>query len=392
MTSHLSHLSPKEHRPTVLKNATLVLPETLEPGTDLLIADGKIAALDPEAVGEADIIDLKGQYLMPGIVDLHCDAVEKEITPRARTYFPLDLACLSADRKNALAGITTVFHCVSFADDELGVRSNAMAKEIVDTLNELKPCLTVDNYVHVRYEITDIPAVPMVEELISAGKVDMLSFMDHTPGQGQFHDVEKYATYMRLNYDTDPETVAKMIDGKIEKGAGAWQRIVKLADAGRAIGIPLVSHDDDTPEKVRAMADVKVGIAEFPVTIAAAREAKELGIMTMFGSPNLLRGESQAGNIRVIDALNEGVVDALCADYYPNAMLTSVFHYAATSDKDLAACVQMVTKVPAESAGLKDRGAIEVGRRADLIAVTTVGDRPIATKMWVGGHQALAIG
>lgn len=377
---------------TLLKNATLVLPDSIAPGTDLLVTDGKIAAIEPELVGDATVVDLAGQYLLPGIVDLHCDAVEKEITPRARTYFPLELSCIGADRKNAIAGITTVFHCISFADEELGVRSNEMARDIVDTLHGLKPKLTVDNYVHVRYEITDVPAVPMVEELLAAGKVDMLSFMDHTPGQGQFHNAEKYAAYMRLNYSLDESQVAQLIDNKIEKGQGAWERITRLAKAGHAQGIPIVSHDDDTPEKVQAMADINVTIAEFPVTIAAAREAKERGIMTMFGAPNLLRGESQAGNIRVIDAINEGVVDALCADYYPNAMLSSVWQHAATSDRDLAECVQMITAIPAKSAGLTDRGTIEVGKRADLISVATVADRPIVTGMWVAGQQAMTLG
>lgn len=378
-------------QPTVLKNATLVLPDTIEPGTDLLIRDGLIEAIDPETVGDAEVVDLAGHYLMPGIVDLHCDAVEKEIEPRANAFFPLDLACLSADRKNALAGISTVFHCISFSDDELGVRSNAVAKDIVDTMTELKSQMTVDNYIHVRYEITDIPAVQLVEGMLAEGKVNMLSFMDHTPGQGQFRDVEKFATYMRLNYNADESSIAKMIEGKIEKGRGAWQRIEQLAKVGREQGVPLVSHDDDTPEKVRAMKDIKVTIAEFPVTIEAAREAKELGIMTMFGAPNLLRGESQAGNVRVIDAIDAGVVDALCADYYPNAMLTSVFQHAATSERDLAHCVQMVTAIPAQSAGLTDRGTIEVGKRADLIAVRTISDRPVVKKMWVAGKPAMAI-
>lgn len=381
----------------LLKNATLILEDSIQPTTDLLIEDGKIAAIDPESAGDATIVDLSGQYLMPGIIDLHCDAVEKDISPRARTFFPLDLACLSSDRKNALAGITTAYHCISFAEKELGVRCNDIADDIVRTLAKLRGRMTIDNRIHVRYEITDVPAVEMIEELLGEGSIDMMSFMDHTPGQGQFHDAEKYATYMKANYNMTEEQIAKIIDGKLERGASAWQRISRLAKAGHSRGVPLVSHDDDTPEKVAAMVDLDVKLSEFPVTIAAAKAAKEHGMTTIFGAPNLLRGESQAGNIRVIDALNEGTVDALCADYYPNAMLTSVFALAENTDRDLAQCVQMVTSVPATAAGLHDRGRIEVGKRADLIAVKTFGgvsDKawPVTTHMWVGGKPAMVIG
>lgn len=382
--------------PLVLKNATLILPDRVLPTTDVLVKDGHIAAIDPDSTGADKVVDLTGQYLMPGIVDLHCDGIEKDIAPRARTLFPLDLAAYCSDRKNSLAGITTAYHCISFAEKELGVRCNDAAYKIVRTLAQHRQKMTVDNRIHVRYEITDIPAVPIVEELLAEGCIDMLSFMDHTPGQGQFHDAEKFATYMKLNYNLDEASIAEMIDKKEEKGAGAWQRISRLAKAGFEYGVPLVSHDDDTPEKVSAMADLNITISEFPVTIAAAKACKEKGIMTLFGAPNLLRGQSQAGNIRVIDALEEGCVDALCADYYPNALLTSVFALAESSERDLAECVRMVTAVPAEAAGLKDRGRLEEGKLADLIAVKTVEGNderqwPIVTQMWRSGRCVLAI-
>ena len=164
---------------TLLINARVVLPTEARDGVAVLIEDGRIAAFDPDGAGKTEIIDLAGRILIPGMIDLHCDALEKEIEPRPNVHFPLDFACSQADKRNALAGITTVFHALSFANHELGVRSNAFAAEIARAVHTWRPHALIDNRVHVRYEVTDDTAPAVLSELIEKGDAHLMSFMDH---------------------------------------------------------------------------------------------------------------------------------------------------------------------------------------------------------------------
>lgn len=375
---------------TLLSGARVALPSETRDTLDVLIEDGVIAALDPESSGDARVIDLAGRLLMPGMIDLHCDALEKEVEPRPNVHFPLDFACAQADKRNAAAGITTVYHALSFANHELGVRNNAFAAEIARAVHAWQVHALIDNRVHVRYEVTDESAPPVLGALIENGDAHLMSFMDHSPGQGQFRDVEAYRAYLARTYKTDDAALNEILARKAEAAQGAMARMEALAALARAQGVALASHDDDSPDKVDTVAALGAAISEFPVNVETARAARAKGLATLFGAPNVLRGKSQSGNMRALDAVQEGVADCLCGDYSPAALLPSVLKLPELADIPLHAAIALVTANPARAAGLADRGEIAVGRRADLIAVMWLGGLPQAERVWSGGKPALS--
>jgi alpha-D-ribose 1-methylphosphonate 5-triphosphate diphosphatase len=371
-----------------LVNARIVLVDEVLEDASLLMDEGLIAAINPESGGDAEVIDLQGKLLMPGMVDLHCDALEKEVEPRPNVHFPLDFACAQADKRNAAAGITTVYHALSFANDELGVRNNAFAAEVAQAVHDWRPHGLVDNRVHCRYEITDESGLPILKQLLVDDAMHMVSMMDHTPGQGQFKDMAAYRDYLTRTYKKTADEVAVIVERKVEAASGAFARMQELANAAHAAGISVASHDDDSAERVETMLGIGADISEFPINLDAARAAKAAGMSTIFGAPNIIRGKSQSGSMKAIEAIHEGVADCLCADYAPATLIVAVMSIPQKSDLTLAQAIGLVTANPARAAGLEDRGLIEVGRRADLIAVGQPGGVPQVTDTWVHGEQA----
>lgn len=376
--------------PLLLTHAKVVLADEIGDNLAILIEDGRIAALDPLSSGDARVIDLSGRLLMPGMIDLHCDALEKEVEPRPNVHFPLDFACAQADKRNAAAGITTVFHALSFANHELGVRNNAFAAEIARAIHAWQPHALIDNRVHARYEVTDESAPALLRALIENADAHLLSFMDHSPGQGQFRDVEAYRIYLARTYKTDETTLDEILARKIEAAEGAMVRMEALAQLARDRGVSIASHDDDSPEKVAVLKGLGAAISEFPINLETARAAREQGLATLFGAPNILRGRSQSGNMRALDAVIAGVADCLCGDYSPAALLPSVMKLPEAADISLPRAVALVTRNPARAAGLDDRGEIAVGKRADLVAVKQLGGLMQAERVWSGGKPALS--
>ncbi|MEY3122167.1 MAG: hypothetical protein RI993_992 [Pseudomonadota bacterium] len=215
----------------LINNARLVLTDRVVEHASLLIEDGLIASIepiDPVRVQDAHVMDMGNRYLLPGMIDLHADALEKDIEPRPNVHFPLDYAIAQADKRNAAAGITTVFHSLSFANAELGLRNNTMAAEIVRAIHAFNGKGLVDNRVHTRYEITDPTALPVLQELLDEDSVHLLSIMDHTPGQGQFKDMRAYHDYLQKSYQkTEAETQA-IIDAKLVQAEAAQIRVKQL--------------------------------------------------------------------------------------------------------------------------------------------------------------------
>jgi alpha-D-ribose 1-methylphosphonate 5-triphosphate diphosphatase len=375
---------------TLLTNAHVVLAGETRARTAVLIEDGVIAALDPESAWDARVVDLSERMLIPGMIDLHCDALEKEVEPRPNVHFPLNFACAQADRRNAAAGITTVYHALSFANHELGVRNNAFAAEIARAIQAWQPHALVDNRVHARYEVTDDTAPAILAELLEHGDAHLLSFMDHTPGQGQFKDVAAFRAYLARTYKTSDTALDEILAHKLSAAESALGRMQALAAVAKRAGVSIASHDDDSPDKVEAVAALGAVISEFPVNLETARSAKAKGLATLFGAPNLLRGKSQSGSMRALDAVMEGVADCLCGDYSPAALLPSVLRLPALAGIGLHQAVALVTRNPARAAGLTDRGEIAVGRRADLVAVKTLGELPQVERIWVRGVPTLS--
>jgi alpha-D-ribose 1-methylphosphonate 5-triphosphate diphosphatase len=327
---------------------------------------------------------------MPGMVDLHCDAIEKEAEPRARVMFPLDMACLNIDRRNAAAGITTPFHAMSFAHAEWGVRNNDTAAELVRSVKRFKEHALVDNRIHVRYEITDITAMPYVMALLDEGATDMLSIMDHTPGQGQFRHLETYVAYMMGNHGSTREAAEQVAEEKRQARGSADERVLQVMARARELSIPTASHDDDDHARVVAMKELGARMSEFPINLDTARAAHSAGLATILGAPNVMRGGSQSGNMRAIDAIHAGVADCLCADYAPATMLAAVVAMHERDGIALHEAARLVTLGPARAAGLTDRGEIAAGKRADLASVGHPGGHAAVTGTWVAGRQVFS--
>ncbi|MGD8938058.1 MAG: alpha-D-ribose 1-methylphosphonate 5-triphosphate diphosphatase [Gammaproteobacteria bacterium] len=370
---------------TYLTHARIVLNDEIIEDGSLLIEDGIISAINPDSVIGADIIDLKGKILMAGMIDLHCDALEKEVEPRPNVHFPLDFACAQADKRNAAAGITTVYHALSFAHEELGVRNNEFAAEVARAVHDWQSHALVDNRVHCRYEITDATGLPILKQLLNEDSMHMISMMDHTPGQGQFKDMAAYHNYLIQTYKKTADEVTVIVERKLEAAAGAFARMEELSQAAHAAGISVASHDDDSAERVETMSGIGADISEFPINLAAAQAAKTAGMSTIFGAPNILRGKSQSGSMKAIEAIHEGVADCLCGDYSPASLIVSVFRIAEQSDLDLPAAIRLVTSNPAKAARLADRGEIAIGTRADLIAVANPGGLAQVADVWSSG-------
>jgi len=372
---------------TYLTNARIVLIDSILDNASLLIEDGIIVAINPDrdSVTDAEVIDLKGKLLMPGMIDLHCDALEKEVEPRPGVHFPLDFACAQADKRNAAAGITTIYHALSFAHDELGVRNNDFAAEIARAVHQWQPHALIDNRVHCRYEITDETGLPVLKQLLAENAMHLISMMDHTPGQGQFKDMAAYHSYLSRTYKKTADEVEVILERKLEAASGAFSRMQELAFNAHQAGISVASHDDDSKERVETMSGIGADISEFPISLEAAQAAKAAGMSTIFGAPNILRGKSQSGSMKAIEAIHEGVADCLCADYSPASLIVAVFKLPELCDLALPAAIRLVTSNPAQAARLHDRGEITVGKRADLIVVDTPAGLPQVTDVWSNG-------
>ncbi len=373
----------------LLTHASVVLADELCCNLTVLIEDGKIAALDPDDTAGAVEIDLGGQILMPGMIDLHCDALEKEVEPRPGVNFPLDLACAQADRRHAAAGVTTAFHALSFANREFGVRNNEVAAQIGHAIYHWQRHALIDNKFHARFEVNDPTAQPILSGLLDEGMIDLISFMDHSPGQGQFRDVESFRRYIATVYQADDAALDAIIEQKTKAAPGAMVRMEQIAGLARTRNVAIASHDDDTVAKIAIVGDLGATISEFPINLETAQVARARGMSTLFGAPNILRGKSQSGNMRALDAVTAGVADCLCSDYAPVSLLPAVMKLPELAGISLAHAVALVTRNPARAAGLHDRGEIAVGKRADLIAVQRVGGLPQPGQVWSCGRLAL---
>ncbi len=374
-----------------LTGAQVVLENETLHNAAVLIADGSIVAINPDSHGSAKEIDLSGHILMPGMIDLHCDALEKEAEPRPGVHFPFDFACAQADKRNAAAGITTIYPALSFANAELGVRNNGTAAELARAVHAWQQHALVDNRVHARYEITDPTAPEVLNDLLTHDEIHLLSFMDHTPGQGQFKSIDAYRSFQTRTYEKNETEFAVLLAEKLAQGEGAAARMEQLAATARGLGIPLASHDDDRPQKIGVVKSLGVTVSEFPINLETAQAAQAAGLATLYGAPNIVRGKSQSGSMRALDAVMAGVADCLCGDYSPAALLPAVLQLPAMAGIALHEAVALVTCNPARAVGLHDRGVIVAGKRADLLAVRHLGGLPQVTRVWSEGVPVLTL-
>jgi alpha-D-ribose 1-methylphosphonate 5-triphosphate diphosphatase len=373
----------------ILSGGTVVLPDGIIQGGSVVVEDGRIAEVVgrtlPKPVGGGDLFfEANGRLLLPGLVDLHNDAIEVELSPRPRAPLPFDLAAPTLDRRLAAAGVTTEFAAVFFADmtrsdrtlSDAPVRAQMLLARADDS-NAL-----VDQHVLFRVDVWSPASLETALDAIGAARVPLLSLNDHTPGQGQYRNVDVWRRYQVEHLGRSPEEAGQAIDTQMAQArdkpdiaAGVLARSKAAAAAGRIIP---VSHDDDTAEKVEIMHDIGVRIGEFPVTLEAARRQRQLGMTIVAGAPNIVRRGSASGNLNVYDLLAEGLVDALCADYHAPSILYAALQLVREELLSLPEAVRMIALNPATAVGLGgETGSLEVGKRADLAMVDTRGTVPV---------------
>jgi len=350
---------------TVLRSKNVLINEKFFPA-DVLIKGEFIQSI--EKYGSSEIaVDFGDKKIVPGIVDLHSDALEKEIEPRIGATFPVELAITELDKKLSMAGVTTMFHAIGFEDNPKKQRSIEQASnQIKQIYKSNKMHLGVDNYIHARFELSATQAIEPIKEAIKEGMVNLVSLMDHTPGQGQFKTLETFKTYYSNYYGLNEEELNDVVEKKMNKDE---YKINDLISCAKEHNLKLLSHDDDCIEKLEGLLDLGVQISEFPLDLDVARYAVKKGIATGMGAPNIVRGGSQGGNIAAIDLVREGVCKYLCSDYHPTSMLQAVYKMKKDANLDVAKGFSMVTSTPASYANLSDRGFIKEGYRADIIVV-----------------------
>ncbi len=375
---------------TTLRNGRLVLADRVVDG-DLAVAEGRIVELAGRLPPASVDLDLRGRLVLPGLVDLHGDALEKEAEPRPGVFLPPTFAVAQADRRYAAAGVTTVCHAVAFASGELGLREPERARALVEAIEAPDPARLVRNRVHLRYEITDPVSAPVVAELIDRAPA-VLSFMDHTPGRGQFRDLAAYASYLGRTYGTREAEAARAAEAKLAQASAALGRVDALAARARAKAVLLASHDDDEPGRIELLAGLGVRASEFPVRLEAARLAKERGLAVIVGAPNLFRGGSQSGGLSARAAIAAGLAHCLCSDYAPQTLVPALLAAAREGLAPLSAAVALATAHPAALLGRPDLGRLARSATADLIVVDPSPSAPRIEFVMVEGRPVLAAG
>lgn len=335
---------------------------------DIVIQGEIITAVKPYK--SLDVaIDLGERRIVPGFVDLHSDAIEKEIEPRPGARFPTAMAVIELDKKLSMAGITTMYHAIGFNDEALHKgRGTEQANELIQEIYEAnKQHLGVDNFIHVRFEITSDGSVSTIKKLIEENKVDMLSIMDHSPGQGQFKTLESWKHHHLKCYQLEENEVEEYLKDKASKDKVTI--VEDLVQFGLEHNLPVLSHDDDCQEKLDTLKGLGITFSEFPLSVEVAQQAKSLGIATGMGAPNVVRGGSQSGNIAAKELINKRVCDYLCSDYHPASMLLSPYRLKEDVNLPLEDGFALISSTPAKLAALDDRGEIKEGKIADIIVI-----------------------
>ena len=375
----------------VLTNTRLVLADRVIESGYVAVSGGRIAEIGEGRAPERGV-DLAGDLLMPGLVELHTDHLEAHYSPRPNVHWHPVAAVVSFDGQLATSGITTVLNSLRvWSEDgaeELDGEAAILAQAIADAREA--GMLRVSHFLHLRCEVPMPAVVTEAAQLIGRSDVRLLSLMDHTPGQRQFRDERKLRDYYRgKKADLTDAALDILFQRRIEyqavHAANNYRSLVALA---REHETPLASHDDTTLEHVeQAVADC-VAIAEFPTTIEAAQALHAGGVRVLMGAPNLVRGSSHAGNVATVELARIGVLDVLSSDYMPASLLLAAMRLPdIVSTIDFAAAIRTVTKTPAQAVGLDDRGEIAIGKRADLIRVALVQDVPVVRAVWQSGRR-----
>jgi alpha-D-ribose 1-methylphosphonate 5-triphosphate diphosphatase len=375
---------------TVFTNAEIVLADRVVRGS-VQVRDGRIAAIDGKGTQAAGAIDCEGCLLLPGLVELHTDNMERHIMPRPGTYWPIDAAVLNHDREIAAAGITTVFDALSLGYSEGGEMRGRLIEEFMPALDRhlTAGALKVDHLVHLRCEVSSESLLRQLDKLIRHDRVQLISVMDHTPGQRQFFDLARFKTYYMGKWGMKEQEFEVFAQKRMETSQ-RYSVTNRRATVERAAArrIKVASHDDATLAHVEEAKRDRIAIAEFPTTLEAAAACHAAGMAVLMGGPNIVRGGSHSGNVAAKDLAARGQLDIVSSDYVPSSLLYGALLLEQQIDGlTLPQAIATVTLNPARAVGLNDRGEIAIGKRADLIRVQQTGSVPVIKDVWRGGEK-----
>ncbi len=352
----------------------------------LRIAGREIAAVSTDHGHSSLNIDAGGLLVLPGIVDLHGDAFERQMMPRPGVDFPIDVALVDSDRQAISNGITTVFHATTWSW-EPGLRSADNARRLLDAIEAMRPQLAADTRFHLRQETYNLDAETEIMEWLAEGRVDLLAFNDHMDSTIASLAKPQKRSRMVERTGLSGEAFDRLVESVVARADDVPASIARLAQAARDANVRMLSHDDGSPEMRKAFRSQGVSIAEFPVNEETAREAAASGDFIVFGAPNVVRGGSHTGWTKASDMIAKGLCSVLASDYYYPAPLLAAFRLAADGALPLAQAWQLISSAPARAAGLLDRGTLVAGARADILLVDdALPLRPRIVAVIAAGH------
>lgn len=375
---------------TIFANADVVLHDEVVRG-GVVIKNGLIDDVFTGNTMPTGAIDCEGDYLSPGLVELHTDNLERHMSPRPGVDWPHPAAIMAHDAEFASSGVSTVFDAMRVGSINSGTKSKygKYARQMTNEILALREQngLRISHYFHLRAELCSETLIEEMAEFTAEDRIGIVSLMDHTPGQRQFTDLTQFRKYLQgkraMNDDEMEEHFALLHSIKAKHGA---ENETAAVDQARKYQAVLASHDDTTTEHVEQSARYGINLAEFPTTLEAAKACKENGIAVMMGAPNLLRGGSHSGNVAASDLVDAGLLDILSSDYAPSSLLMAAAKLGRESG-DMAKGMHTVTEAPARAAGLTDRGNIAVGQRADLVRFNMIDTFPHTRGLWVQGKR-----
>jgi alpha-D-ribose 1-methylphosphonate 5-triphosphate diphosphatase len=386
-----------------ITGATVVTREAVFEAAAAGVSDGRIAEVSPGgalAAAYDTVIDARGAYLMPGIIDLHNDSLEVEINPRPETNLPVEFALANLERRLLFSGVTTEFHAIAFMDNARARRTAAgaaaRAEYVADYIRSGSQL--IDNQILHRLDVWSPESLDLI--FVSLDRLDTryVSINDHTPGQGQYRDLDGFKERMQAWAEQRGRGAmdAEQIQQRIQERASDTETVPmvygRIRDEMERRPFTIASHDDDSPEKVAALHELGAGITEFPVTVEAAQEARQRGMSIIVGAPNIVRGGSSSGNQSAVELFSLGLADVICADYHAPSLLVAAFKLADDGIVSLPEAVRALTLNAAKAVGMFDRGAIEEGYSADLILVRrTASGMPMVERVLRRGQEVLSL-
>ncbi len=370
-----------------LANATLVLEDRTMTGTLHIVGD-RIAAITEGDAIPVGAVDCCGDLMVPGLVEVHTDNLERHLEPRPKVKLPHIPAILAHDGELASAGITTVFDALrAGSNSRQGEPYRKYARAVASEILSLREAdaLRIRHLIHLRAEVCSETLLEELAEFGPEDRVGLVSLMDHTPGQRQFRDLNQLKIYYTGKYAFTDAEFEELVVERTELGERVRDRheAGAIAEAAR-LGAALASHDDTTAEHVKKSATQGIRLAEFPTTLEAAEACRAEGIQIIMGAPNLVRGGSHSGNVSAGELAEAGLLDVVSSDYVPSLLLSSAFRLAALWD-DLPRAFRTVSTNPADATGLKDRGRLAEGCLADMLRLSMLSETPVIRAVWRGG-------